>query len=350
MVMNERRREIIFSVIEAYLETGRPVGSKAVQERHLPGISSATIRNEMTVLEEEGWLRQPHTSAGRVPTEQAWELYVKQLRPQGGLSREEEGLVEARLSPKDDMEAYLQAMVKVLADLTETASFVCLHSSVPLYLHHVDLVPIGDDLMILLITHLGGVYKRRVPRPRELDAQTLRLVVAFLNRCLQGTSLDQLQQLSVSDLPLRGAQATGASEPFFARLFDEAREMAEVNRMYVEGASFLARFREFRDADVLRAILALLEDEEKMLQILSALHRHEVACDLDSPAVVVHFGLDQDDGVLSQCSVVMSCVHMGDKNLAVMGVIGPHRLDYRKVMSSVAFLSRKFSQKVFALH
>lgn len=348
--MNKRRQEIVFSVIQEYLETGRPVGSKAIQERFMPGISSATIRNEMTVLEEDGWLLQPHTSAGRVPTEQAWELYVKQLRPEGWLSQEDEGLVEARLSPKDDMDVYLQGMAKLLADLTETASFVCLLSSVPLYLHHVDMIPIGSDLMILLITHLGGVYKRRVPRPRELDAQTLRLLVEFLNQRLQGTSFDQLRQLRVSDLPRQASQATGASEPFLSRVLDEAQELSEANRLYVEGVSLLARFREFRDAEVLQTILGFLENEERLLQMLLALHRHEVARDLTSPGVVVHFGLDRDDGALSQCSVVMSCVHMGEKNLAVMGVIGPHRLDYGRTMSSVALLSRKFAEKVFSLH
>lgn len=326
----DRRLEVLRAIVEDYVSTQEPVGSRALVERHQLGVSPATIRNDMAVLEEEGLIAQPHTSAGRVPTDKGYRLFVDRLSQVKALSSPERRAIETFLNGAVDVDDVVQRSVKVLAQLTHQVAIVQYPSLTRSTVRHVEVVALeGARVLVVVITSSGRVEQRVVELEATPGEQLLadvrsRLMTATIGQRLPDASLhlaDVIGTFAAADRPLVTALVTTLSHVFSDERSDE--------RIAIGGTANLARFG--RDFDTsIRPVLEALEEQVVLLKLLG-----EATSD-----PTVRIGVETGTQGLPGTAVVASAYGTPEQALAVLGTIGPTRMDYPGTMAAVGAVAR----------
>lgn len=337
---DERRLAVLRAIVEDYVATHEPVGSKALVDRHNLGVSPATIRNDMAVLEEEGLIAQPHTSAGRVPTDKGYRLFVDRLSEVKPLSPAERRAITTLLQDAVDLDDVLERTVRLLAQLTHQVAVVQYPSLTRSRVRHVELVPVGAGrVLVVLITDTGRVEQRTVEVDADLSEELVGQLRARLNEAAAGHPLqDAVTRLE----PLAESVRPEVREParrVVAALQGALRQQRE-DRMVMAGAANLARAG--IDFAAIGPVLEAIEEQVVLLRLLS-----EMA---DDPAsgVSVRIGHENLHEGLVTTSVVSSGygVAAGDagSHVARLGVLGPTRMDYPTTMAAVRAVARYVSR------
>ena len=327
--MSSRRLDILRAIVDEYVATQEPVGSKSIADRHGLGISPATIRNEMAVLEEEGLITQPHTSAGRIPTDQGYRLFVDKLASVKPLSGAERRAIEVFLEGAVDLDDVVLRTVKLLADVTKQVAVVQYPSMIKSRVRHIELVPLTPiRLMVVLITDAGRIEQRVIELVHEISDQFLHTLAAKLNTAMVGHLLPE-----VAD------RITGILESYTVR---ERRDIAVVLSLVIEmaverheerivlaGTANLARFHE-DFSNTMHPVLEALEEQVVLLRLLGD----------TSQSVKVRIGGEQVDANLRSTSLVAVGYGSDDVPLGALGVIGPTRMDYAASMAAVSAVAR----------
>ena len=343
--LTPRERRVLEAVIQTYVQTAEPAGSRVIARRHGLGVSPATIRNTMSDLEEKGFLTHPHTSAGRVPTDKAYRAYVDSLlnSPNGAIvTAESERLREQIATSHSTIENILRRAAQSLGVLTQELGVALgprLDASV---LRRVELVLVGGDRLLLVLTLDAGVVRTVFVEVAGTLADVAVLEVSqVLNERLAGHTLRELRA-SVADR-LRDTQTQPGSAELLNifvqegdQLFDAALPMAEGN-VIVGQASVLAEQPEFSGADNLRRLLSLTEEPARLADALRRKHIGD-----ERPGVSITIGGEHGDPRLDQFTVVTAEYHAGTL-AGVIGVIGPTRMPYDKVIALVQHTSRLLS-------
>ena len=343
--LTPRERRVLEAVIQTYVQTAEPAGSRVIARRHGLGVSPATIRNTMSDLEEKGFLTHPHTSAGRVPTDKAYRAYVDSLlnSPNGAIvTAESERLREQIATSHSTIENILRRAAQSLGVLTQELGVALgprLDASV---LRRVELVLVGGDRLLLVLTLDAGVVRTVFVEVAGTLADLAVLEVSqVLNERLAGHTLRELRA-SVADR-LRDTQTQPGSAELLNifvqegdQLFDAALPMAEGN-VIVGQASVLAEQPEFSGADNLRRLLSLTEEPARLADALRRKHIGD-----ERPGVSITIGGEHGDPRLDQFTVVTAEYHAGTL-AGVIGVIGPTRMPYDKVIALVQHTSRLLS-------
>ncbi|MFP5345569.1 MAG: heat-inducible transcriptional repressor HrcA [Actinomycetes bacterium] len=333
---DERRHAVLRAIVEDYVATREPVGSKVLVERHNLGVSPATIRNDMAVLEEEGLIAQPHTSAGRVPTDKGYRLFVDRLASVKPLTPAERRAIQTLISDAVDLDDVLDRTVRALAQLTRQVAVVQYPSLSRSHVRHLELVPLGGSrLLVVLITDSGRIEQRTVdvdlPVP---DALVLELR-AHLNEVAAGqplvAAIDRLDSLPDAFRP----EDRDVVRAVLVAVEDSLTAGRE-DRVVLAGTANLARSG--RDFDSLSPVLEAIEEQVVLLRLLS-----EMA---DDPAsgVSVRIGHENDHEGLLGTSVVSSGYGSGGEVVARLGVLGPTRMDYPTTMAAVRAVARYVSR------
>ncbi|MFT8638179.1 MAG: heat-inducible transcriptional repressor HrcA [Pseudoclavibacter sp.] len=335
----ERKLEVLKAIVEDYVATQEPVGSKGLVERHRFGVSAATIRNDMAALEEDELISAPHTSAGRVPTEKGYRVFVDNLHRFHGLSEPQRRAIERFLQPAEDLDSMLEGAVRVLAQLTQQLAVVQYPTLGPQRVRHVSVVPVADErLLIILVTDSGRVQQQVVDIPaaaaRSTDAGTLGRVEDVLQAGLTGSRLTDFAG-SVETVLDRTALA---DRPVMRPVLATLRAQVEDNRsdrLIVAGAGNLVR-TEAGYTDSLAHVLDALEEQVTLLRLMAEIGRggHQVA---------VSIGHENDSLMLDEAAVVVSPYGAPDLPLGRLGVVGPTRMDYRTNISTVRAVARYLS-------
>lgn len=341
----ERRLEVLRAIVEDYVSTREPVGSRVLTERHRLGVSPATIRNDMAALEEAGLIAQPHTSAGRIPTDKGYRLFVDRLAEVRPLSAPQKRAVETFLSEAVDLDDVLTRAGRLIAQLTGQVAVVQYPSLRRSGLRHLELVPVGGErLLVVVITDTGRVEQRYLEVPRQagpdggpvLDDATLGELRARLNAAAAGKGL--------TDLPVAFARVVENLDPTLVGLAAAVAEtvvetLGEENeeRIVLAGTANLAR-ASMRFEQGLSPVLEALEEQVVLLGLLT-----EMAVD----GVAVRIGHENRLEGLAQASVVTSGYGSGDEGgdpVAILGSIGPTRMDYPGTIASVRAVARYLSR------
>ena len=343
--LTPRERRVLEAVIQTYVQTAEPAGSRVISRRFGLGVSPATIRNTMSDLEEKGFLSHPHTSAGRVPTDKAYRAYVDSLlnAPAGAIvSAERERLREDITGSNSTIENILRRAAQSLGVLTQELGVALgprLDASV---LRCLELVQVGGDRLLLVLTLDGGVVRTVFVEVRgRLADIAVAKVTRVLNERLAGHTLRELR-MSVAERLRDSATKPEAAEllNIFVQegdsLFDAALPMAE-GSVIVGQASVLASQPEFGGADSLRRLLTLTEEPARLADALRRKHQGD-----EKPGVSITIGGEHGDPRLDQFTVVTAEYHAGTLT-GVIGVIGPTRMPYDKVISLVYHTSRLLS-------
>lgn len=324
-----RRLDILRAIVDEYVATKEPVGSKAIAENHNLGISPATIRNEMAILEEEGLITHPHTSAGRIPTDLGYRMFVDQLSTIKPLSAPERRAIESFLEGALDLDDVLLRTVKLLADVTKQVAVVQYPSLIKSKVRHLELVLLNSlRVMLILITDTGRVEQRTIELVTEVEDEYLNIIRIKLNNSISGQRLpevaDRLFKLldSLSTADRRNVAA------IISTIIEMALEKPE-EKVVLAGTANLTRFRQDFSVQI-HPILEALEEQVVLLQLLGG----------SSSGVQVRIGSEQSEINLRKTSVISA----GYGEVGALGVIGPTRMDYASSISAVSAVASYVSR------
>lgn len=332
----DRRLDVLRAIVTEYVHTREPVASKAIAQSHDLGVSSATIRNDMALLEEAGLIYQPHTSAGRVPTDKGYRVFVDSLAALKPMSAPEKHAVEAFLGDSVDLDDVVAKTVRLLAQVTHQVAVVEYPSLSRQALRRVEVLDLGPSrLLVIVITRLGRVDERTLDLARPVAPATIQALREKLNEIGEGRSADELLLL-VDDLAESfPPEERPAVDAVADALVDLLRPTGE-SKIVISGISNLARGAlDFHD---LAPVLDALEEQVVLLRLFSEFKDDDIQ---------VRIGAENAHDALAQTSVVAgtyrAAMPVGD-SFAHLGVVGPTRMDYVRTMSTVravaAYLSR----------
>jgi heat-inducible transcriptional repressor len=332
-MLDDRKLAVLRAIVEDFVSSNEPVGSKALVDRHNLDVSPATIRNDMAVLEEQGYISQPHTSAGRIPTDKGYRLFVDRLSAIKPFSTAERRAIETFLAGAYDLDDIVMRTVRLLAQLTRQVAVVQYPSLSKSAIRHVELVPLSDRrVLLVLITDTGRVEQRSVELPGSIDEDSILQLRAVLNACLDGRRLVEVPSI-VADLPERLAPPDRANAAAVFSVIVETVVSRHDERVVVGGASNLTA-ADFSQG--LREVLEALEEQVVLMRLLGEFD--------DQAPVTVRIGAENDVLGLRTTSVVAAAYGSGDRLLAKLGVVGPTRMDYPTAMRAVRAVARYTGQ------
>jgi heat-inducible transcriptional repressor len=330
VAVEDRKLEVLRAIVEDFISTNEPVGSKSLVDRHNLGVSSATIRNDMAALEEDGLIAQPHTSAGRVPTDAGYRLFVDRLTDIKPLSGAEKRAISAFLDGAVDLDDVLHRAVRALAQLTRNVAVVQYPTLSRSRIRHLELVTVSTTrLMLVLITDTGRVEQRVVELPAPVAEDAVSELRATLNARLRDRPPSEAPEI-VGDLPaqvdagLRGLLATLTTV-----LLEVLVEPAS-DRIVLGGTANLSQ--QTVDFPAIRPVLEALEEQVVLLRLLDQ--------SVSSSKVLVRIGNETQHEGLVGASVVSTGYGLHGAAVGAVGVLGPRRMDYAHTMARVAAVAR----------
>ncbi len=341
----ERRLAVLRAIVEDYVSTSEPVGSRALLERHRLGVSAATVRNDMSILEEEGLIHAPHTSAGRVPTDAGYRLFVDRLSEVKPLSRPERQAIETFLSEAVDLDDVVDRTVHLLATLTRAVAVMQYPSLTRSTVRHIEIVALGGTrAMVVLILTSGRVEQRVIDLGIGVDGETgeslLALMRSRINSVTVNTTLPEAAR-RLDALPGEfGAVGTAAHEGVrrVVRSLDEALGQEREERVVLAGTANLARL----PGDFPTSIGPVLEALEEHVVLLKLMHTVDGSA-RGGDAIAVTIGRENPHEGLVGTSVVSTGYGRGTEVMAGLGVLGPTRMDYPSTMAAVRAVARYVS-------
>ncbi|MGH3472641.1 MAG: heat-inducible transcriptional repressor HrcA [Nocardioidaceae bacterium] len=335
-MLDNRKLDVLRAIVEDYVGTQEPVGSKALVDRHGLGVSPATVRNDMAVLEEEGYITQPHTSAGRIPTDKGYRLFVDRLTEIKPLSAPEKRAIQTFLREAVDLDDVVHRSVRLLAQLTRQVAVVQYPTLARSTVRHVEIVAMGANrVLLVLITSTGRVEQRVIELPADYDDDVIGDLRARLNTEVTGQRLTEAAE-RVSTLPeLFDAPDRSLVAQIVAVFAEAVADERGDEKVAIGGTANLVRFGEDFDQSI-RPLLEALEEHVVLLKLLG---------ESTSPRMLrVRIGHEVPHEQLAAASVVATGYGPGDQALATLGVVGPIRMDYPSSMAAVTAVASYVSQ------
>lgn len=337
-MVSERSLEVLRVIVQDYVASREPVGSKAIVERHSFGVSAATIRNDMAQLEDEELIAAPHTSSGRIPTDKGYRLFVDQLADRRPLSAAQREAIETFLGQSVDLDDVLMRTVRLLSQITNQVAIVQYPSFARAQVRHVELVGLTDHrLLTVLITDTGRVEQRVVEIAHPVEGPRLEGLKGRLNALLIGTNVDA----SAAILETIRSEAAPQDEVLVARVTQAlAEQFAEYrhDKLVMAGAANLARTEDDFSGSIY-PVLEALEQQVVLLRLFG-----EMAADLNG--VSASIGRENESFGLGETSIIASNYRSSAGELARLGVLGPTRMDYSNNLAAVRAVARYLSRQL----
>src|SRR3954466_5252919 len=331
-MLDDRKLDVLRAIVEDYVSTNEPVGSKTLVDRHQLGVSPATVRNDMAALEDDGYITQPHTSAGRVPTDKGYRLFVDRLSSVKALSSAERRAIESFLGGAVDLDDVVGRTVRLLAQLTHQVAVVQYPSLTRSSVRHLELVPISATrVLVVLITDTGRVEQRSVDLPDPLTDDEVAELRTTFNRRIAGSPLAEAPG-KLSDLPEAVPAALRADTTAVTATVLETLVERPEERVVLAGTANLARTGALDFPRTIRPVLEALEEQVVLLRLFG-----EVT---DAQTVRVSIGEENLHEGLWTASVVSGGYGAPSAPLAGLGVLGPTRMDYPGAMGAVRAVAR----------
>ncbi len=335
--LSDRKLKILHAIIRTYLETGEPVGSRTISKYTDLNLSSATIRNEMADLEELGFIMQPHTSAGRIPSDKGYRLYVDMLmdeKEQELLEKEEQMLEKA-----DRMEQLLKQAAKVLASSTNYATMVSTPMGSSNKIKFIQLTMVDQEQIIAVIMLGGNVLKNKIIRVDEpLSNENLLKLNMLLNTTLNGMPIEEINLGLIARLK----EQAGIHSEVVGNVLDAVADAIQVDedmQIYTSGATNIFKYPELSDKQSAQEIISAFEEKQQLTELVTQTLSQE-----DNTGIQVYIGDEAPVQTMKDCSVVTATYELGDGMKGTIGIIGPKRMDYEHVLKSMKRLQSELDQ------
>ncbi len=332
----EREREILTAIVETFIATGEPVGSRTLARASREGLSAATIRNVMADLADAGFLDQPHTSAGRIPSTEAYRYYVEQLSGETRLSHENESIIQDTLAGVTDVQEFMERTSHVLSLISRSVGVTVASSGPRNALEHVYFSRLGDQKVLAVVVTRSGVVRDRVLR-LDLPQSELDLAARYINENFRGWMMEDMRAEIARRLDKERSEydrLMGSIAQLYQQGALTTTEAPEA--VFVEGAANLVTGEE--DRQRLQDMLRTLEEKEKVVKLLGAY------LDTKQEAVRVVIGLDEAMPSMRNFVLIGAPARVGGEVMGSLAVIGPTRLDYQHTMSAVSYIARLFDK------
>lgn len=335
MELDARKLQILKAVIDEYVLSAAPVGSRSISRRSGLNLSSATIRNEMADLEEMGYLEQPHTSAGRVPSDKAYRLYVDSIMRRSQLSQDEIRLIRKYFNQRiDGLELVMQQTAQALSEVTQYTAMVLPPALDFNRLRHIQLVPLTEGRALLVVVTDTGFARDAVIRvPGYMRVDELEKLSRMLTARLYDCRMDAVGDKILSELGAEMNERKG----FLTQVVETIeRQMApDARSVELSGATNMLHYPEYSDMNKARTFLAAVEGRDALYGMLKRARKLEFS---------ITIGTENELEPLQDCSVVTATYRVGDLPMGSFGVIGPTRMNYGKVVSVLEFMRRSLSE------
>jgi heat-inducible transcriptional repressor len=336
--LDRRDREILREIIRSFIETGEPVGSRTIAKVHPEGLSPASIRNIMADLEEAGYLMQPHTSAGRVPTDRGYRYYVDSLLTGIELPRSDRAKIAEVIRKPGSLPEALEEISRLISRLTHQVGFVVSPDHTRAVLRHLEFVALGPHRILAILVDRAGVIHNRIARTSEdFSQEDLDRIGRYLVTEYQGKTLPEIREALLAKMKEEKAAfdtLLAQAISLGAQIMEPAEEAGK--QVYVKGTSNILNEENFADIDEMRKIFETFEARGKMVKILD-----EVS---DSEGLRIVIGSEHPDPSLAHLSLVASPYKMGDRPAGVLGVLGPTRMEYARAIAFVDYISKLLSK------
>lgn len=339
MPMDERKNRVLQAIVDDYVNTAEPVGSRTIARKYRLGVSPATIRNEMADLEELGYIEQPHTSAGRVPSDRGYRYYVDCLMETQELADHEREQIRRAFERRlREMEALIRECARVVSETTHLTGVVMGPQIGQATFREIRLVPVTRDRALLVyVTDAGFMENTVVDLPVEVTLLELQQISVLLSEHLRGQQVEILSRGALQELERELSRYGSLLEQSLAFLAESIRP-GERQRIYLGGATQLLSQPEFRDIEKARTLFRVLEQEDLLGTLLQQ--------GPDEERAVVQIGEEIKVRELSDCSIISAAYHAGDKLIGRVGVIGPKRMEYSRVINIVDEVTQRMSEAI----
>lgn len=334
--MNPRSRQILETIIEDYISTAEPIGSSAIRSRHGLSLSAATIRNVMADLEEMGYLASPHTSAGRVPTEKAYRLYVDSLLAVRGIDRGEREEIRRHCSMAGkDVDGVFREISEMLSSVSHYMGIVAAPRFNANVFRQMEFIGLGGGrVLAILVSQSGSVQNRIIELESDIPADELQKMANYLNAMLHGLTISQVKGRLVKEMEnerIRYDDLLANALKLSQQALDDGG-----TEIFIEGRSNILDLPEFADVQRMKDIFRAMEQKSQLLSLLDN-------C-LKAPGVNIFIGSESHLNSMSGMSLITSTYVSGKNTLGVLGVIGPTRMGYGKVIPIVDYTARMLTR------
>ena len=334
MRLDDRKWKIFNAIIKTYLETGEPVGSRTISKYADLNLSSATIRNEMADLEEMGLIIQPHTSAGRIPSDQGYRMYVDYLMEQK--DKEVKEMQNMMIQKQDRMESVLKQVVKILANNTNYATLI----SAPQYhrtkLKFIQLSIISETQLLAVVVAEGNIVKNKMLNfEHGLNNEMLLKLNILLNTALNGLAMEEINLGLITKLK----EQAGIHSDVVSKVLDTVAETIQMDdemEIYTSGATNIFKYPELSDSSRASELISAFEEKKELSNLVT-----ESMAQTSDIGIQVYIGNEAPIQNMKDCSVVTATYELGSGIRGTIGIIGPKRMDYEKVVDSLKTLKRQ---------
>ncbi len=335
MKLNPRQQQILLAIIKEYIDTAEPVGSRTIARKYKLGVSPATIRNEMADLEEMGFIEQPHTSAGRVPSERGYRYYVDYLMQRYSLSPEEEDLIRQEYTRKvRDIGLLLQRTGQLLSQLTHCASVVQSPKLEVGSYKHIQLVEMSPGrAMLVIVMDSGMIQHQMIDIPTSITGSDLTTISHVLNAKLGGSTVETIKITLLKEIYLELTRHRQILDMVLEALRSSSASVSE-DKIYLGGLFNILSHPEFHNVEKVKTLLSLLEQENLLANLLAQINQ---------PGINVRIGGEMSCREIQDCSIVTATYEIGGQPIGYLGVLGPIRMDYAKVISVVDCMTKNLS-------
>ena len=335
MELEMRKMRILAAIVDDYIMTAMPVGSRTISKHPDINLSSATIRNEMSDLEELGYLEQPHTSAGRIPSDKAYRLYVDSLMRNVRLSERETRFMRDHFSQElDQVEDVVKQTAWVLSNLTQYMSVITSPQLHAVKIKHVQLVPVSEEKALCVVVTDSGIVRDAIVRiPRGTDVEKLERLSRLLTARLANQRMDE----AITTLIPAICDEIAENRAFLMATLESLRRGMDADsaRMTMAGATNMLNYPEYSDMGKAKNFLSAIETKDKLYGMLTKATKMEFT---------VTIGAENEDAQMQDCSVVTATYRIGNDPIGSMGIIGPTRMNYSRVLAILRYMGNGLSE------
>lgn len=344
MQMDDRKWTILQAIIKTYLETGEPVGSRTISKYPDLNLSSATIRNEMSDLEEMGYIIQPHTSAGRIPSDAGYRLYVDRMMEENDRRMEQKDkevteMKELMLQRQDRMEMVLKQLAKFLANNTNYATMITGPQYHRTKLKFIQLSIVDESQILAVIVTEANVVKNKIIHMEHgLDQETILKMNILLNSSLNGLTIEQINLATIARLK----EEAGIHSEVVSRVLDavaEAISQEEDMEIYTSGATNFFKYPELSDSEKASELISTFEEKHSLANLMK-----EEGLNEEEHGIQVYIGQETPVSSMKDCSVVTASYDLGGGMYGRIGIVGPKRMDYDKVVGVLKNLTQQLDE------
>lgn len=334
--LSERKKIILHSLVDMYISTGQPVSSSDIQSKYLPEVSSATVRSELSALEALGYIEQPHTSAGRVPLKDAYKFYVENLhgseKQENMLTDQETALIRLNFEQRlGQIENLSKQAAKIISDVTNYTSFFVEKSS-GIEIEEIKLVPLKKGkAVVLIVTDKGMIADKAIDIDEDIRPEYVETASRVLNKVFQGKRVEDIDKFELNEIDdeIRA----------FKDILDEVIDIIKIyvsehaDNVFVEGALKMLDYPEYNNVEDAKNFLSVITDKETMTELFMD----------DNESIELSVRIGKEDSGVDKCAIITAAYKVGDEVMGKAGVIGPERMDYKKVIGVLDYMKQTMS-------